>query len=283
MDGMTLEKDDLSGRLKEAEQKVRLLYEITRIVSSYLDLQHVLDAIVDLLVNEFGLDLCSIIRVHKDGSVSIESFKGLGELLRGKYVGKFSKESYIGKCLSTGEILIIKDTDQAGVSREALRNLLISEDIKSFALCPIKFEDEIIGLLGTASTKKNYFYERFNDIIYTISSQIGIAIRISQLYGEIYSFSQDLEKKVEERTAELEARTQQLIAAERRASRVEMSNVIAHELRNSLTIVGGFARRFYEKYDDTKADKKDMKIIIDEIRVLEDKVAKIIKLGSDNS
>jgi len=48
-------------------------------------------------------------------------------------------------------------------------------------------------------------------------------------------------------------------------------------------IVGGFTRRLYERFIDDSPDKKDLKIIIDEVRVLEEKVSKIINLGkSDN-
>jgi hypothetical protein len=39
----------VSRQTKETEQKIRILYEITRYVSSLLDLRLVLDAIVDLL------------------------------------------------------------------------------------------------------------------------------------------------------------------------------------------------------------------------------------------
>jgi len=62
-----------------------------------------------------------------------------------------------------------------------------------------------------------------------------------------------------------------------------MSSMIAHELRNSLMIVGGFTRRLYEKILDDDPDKKDIKIIIDEVRVLEEKVKKIINLGKSNN
>jgi signal transduction histidine kinase len=74
-----------------------------------------------------------------------------------------------------------------------------------------------------------------------------------------------------------------LIVAERQTARGEMSSMIAHELRNSLTIIGGFSRRLYEKITNKDPDKKEIKIIIDEIRVLEEKVSKIIELGRQDN
>ena len=106
---------------RESEQKLAMLSEITRLVSSLLHLQDVLDAIVDLLTREFKLDACSIRLLDDDGN--------------------------------------------------------------------------IIGVLVTASKKKNYFHERYNDVIYIIANQIGLAIKISQLYDEIYGFSREFEKR----------------------------------------------------------------------------------------
>jgi sigma-B regulation protein RsbU (phosphoserine phosphatase) len=278
----TAKKDDfIFSQLKEAEQKIRILYEITRFVASFLHLQHILDAIVDLLVKEFKLDACSIRQLDSNGNLKIKSHKGLSEAFIEKSTRKPTVDSYSGDCFLTGKIVIVNDATQ--IDKPISTNLAVGENIQSFALCPIKIEGEIIGVLGTASKKKNYFHERFNDMLYIVASQIGIAIRISQLYGDIYSMSQDLENKVKERTAELEQRTQQLIVAERRAALGEMSSMIAHELRNSLTIVGGFTKRLYEKMNDEDADKKDIKIIIDEIRLLEEKVSKIINLGKMNN
>jgi sigma-B regulation protein RsbU (phosphoserine phosphatase) len=277
----TKEQDVLSNHLEEAEQKIRILYEITRFVASFLHLQHILDAIVGLLVKEFNLDACSIRQMDSNGNLRINSHKGLSKAFIEKSTRKPTADSYSGDCFLTGKIVIVNDATQ--IDKPISTNLAVGENIQSFALCPIKIEGEIIGVLGTASKKKNYFHERFNDMLYIVASQIGIAIRISQLYGDIYSMSQDLENKFKERTAELEKRTQQLIVAERRAALGEMSSMIAHELRNSLTIVGGFARRVYKRSSDEDADKKDIKIIIDEIRALEEKVSKIIDLGNMNN
>lgn len=277
---MHLPREEHQARqLKEAEQKIRILYEITRFVASFLHVQHVLDAIVDLLLREFKLDVCSIRLLDSDGNLRIISHRGLSQLFIERSTRKPTIDSYSGDCFLTGRIVIVNDAEQ--IEKPISTNLMVSENIKSFALCPIKIEGKIIGVLGTASKRKDYFHERFNDVIYTIANQIGIVIRISQLYGEIYSLSQELEEKVIERSTELEKKTQQLIAAERLATVGEMSRIIAHELRNSLIVVGGFARRLYEKNTADENSSKYLKIIMDEVAVLEDKVSKIIEMGRD--
>jgi len=276
---ITQDVDTISRRLKEAEQKIRILHEITRVVSSLLDLQPVLDAIVHLLVEEFKLDACSIRLLDPDGKLRIKSQKGLSKAFIEQTTREPTIDCYSGDCFLTGRILIINDADQ--IDKPISTNRTVCENIKSFAVTPINLEGETIGVLVTSSKKKNYFHERFNDVIYVISNQIGIAIRISQLYEEIHSLNQGLEQKVRERTAELEEKTKCLIEAERLATVGEMSNRIAHELRNSLTVVGGLARRLHGKSSDNDPNRESLKIIFEEVKTLEEKVSNLIKLGAE--
>jgi len=95
---------------------------------------------------------------------------------------------------------------------------------------------------------------------------------------KLYNFSQELERKVQERTAELEEKSKQLVEAERLAAVGKMADRIAHELRNSLIVVGGFARRVNEKTPDDDPNKKYLRTIVGEVVVLENKVSEIIKV-----
>ena len=271
------DNDLIPRRLKEAEQKVSILYEIMRFVSSFLDLQLVLDAIVHLLRKEFKLDACSIRLLDQDGKLRIKSQLGLSKAFLEQSTREPTVDCFSGDCFLTGRIVIVNDADQA--DKPISTNRTVCENIKSFAVTPIKVEGETIGVLVTSSKKKNYFHERFNDAIYVISNQIGIAIRISQLYEEIQRLNQGLEKQVRQRTLELEQRTQELIAAERLATLGEMSRKIAHDLRNSLTVIGGLARRLHHKPSGHNPQKEYIEIIMDEVKVLEDKVSNLIKLG----
>ena len=270
--------DPVARRTREAEQKIRILYEITRYVSSLLDVQLVLDAVVDLLVNEFKLDACSIRLLDGDGYLRIKSQKGLTKAFLEQAKREPAIDSYSENCFLTGRTVIVNDAER--MDEPVSSNHVVCEGIKSFAVTPITVEGENVGVLVSSSKEKNYFHERFNDVIYVTANQIGMAIRISSLYEEIHELNQDLEEKVRERTAELEAKTQQLLEAERLATLGEMSRRIAHEVRNSLIVVGGFARRLHEKSTQKDPNAKYLEIILEEVKVLEEKVSNLIKLGT---
>jgi len=269
--------EGVSRKLRESEQQLNILFEIAKLVSSLLHVQDVLDAIVGLLTREFQLDACSIRLLDEDGNLRIKSYKGLSKAFVQTATRKPTVDSYSGEVFLTGKIIIINDAGQ--IDKPISTTLLVGEDIQSFAVAPIQVEGKIIGVLVTASKNKDYFHERFNDVIYTVANQIGTAIRISQLYDEIYQFSQELERKVQERTERLEEKAMELVKAEKLAALGKIANRVADECRNSLTVVGGFARRLYENAPDTDPDKEYLGIIMKEVKVLEDKVSEIVRIN----
>ncbi|MFC1891874.1 histidine kinase dimerization/phospho-acceptor domain-containing protein, partial [Thermodesulfobacteriota bacterium] len=101
---------------------------------------------------------------------------------------------------------------------------------------------------------------------------------LRKAHEELYDFSQELEKKVEKRTEEFNDKNNKLLEAERLAARCKMANRIAHELRNPLTVIGGFTRRMIEKNQEDTLNKKYLDIILSEVMVLETKVSEIIKI-----
>ena len=98
---------------------------------------------------------------------------------------------------------------------------------------------------------------------------------------ELYNLTQQLEEKVQERTAEIVEKNKRLIAAERFAAMGKMANRIAHELRNSLTVVGGFAMRADAKTPEDDPKKRYLRMIVDEVRILEQKVSDIIRIRNE--
>jgi sigma-B regulation protein RsbU (phosphoserine phosphatase) len=270
----------ISRQLQESEQKLRVLFEIAKILSSLLHLQHVLDAIVDLLTREYGLDACSIRLLDESGNLRIMSHRGLSKVFVETATRKPTIDSYSGEVFLTGKTVMINDAED--IDKPISTTLLVGENIKSFAVIPIQVEEKTIGVLVTASRRKNYFHERFNDVIYIIASQIGTAITVSQLYDERYRFSQELEERLRERTHTLEEKAKQLVEAERLAARGKIANRVADECRNSLTIVGGFARRLYENASDHDPDKEYLEIIVREVKNLEDKVSQITKIPPED-
>jgi signal transduction histidine kinase len=104
---------------------------------------------------------------------------------------------------------------------------------------------------------------------------------LRKAHDELFDLSQELEKKVQERTTELRDKSVQLVKAERLAAVGRMANRVAHELRNPLTVVGGFARRTYKKIPEDDPNRRYLGIIVDEVAGLERKVAQLIRTDNE--
>ena len=259
---------------KGHEQKLHILFEISRMVSSLLHLQDVLDAIVCFLAQEYHFDVCAIYLLGDD-HLKLTSHTGMNGEFLAVSTENHSLFRYTKECVRTGRIIITNDvasSDYLSASRP------VPEGMKSFAVAPIVAEEKTIGALVTASKKKGYFHKRYSDTIYIIVSQIGIAIRISELYDEIFKCNQDLERKVHERTSQLKESHCRLLEAEKHAAIGKMADRIAHDFRNSLTIIGGFAKRLVKKMPEDDPNKKYVNIIVDEVGALEQKVLKITEI-----
>ena len=123
----------------------------------------------------------------------------------------------------------------------------------------------------------------------TISSGEDVTERVKaeealrEAHEELSRFSMDLEKIVEQRTEELKEKTKQLAEAERLAALGRITNRIAHDFRNPLTVIGGFARRLFEKTPDNDPNKKYLRIILQEVMNLETRVSEIVKMAKEES
>jgi PAS domain S-box-containing protein len=125
-----------------------------------------------------------------------------------------------------------------------------------------------------------YGKEFLQAIVRDITERKQAEEALRKAHDEIFHFSEELEKMVRERTIELEEKSEQLVEAEKRAAYGTMANRVAHELRNPLTVIGGFARRMFDAIPDGDANKKYLRIILGEVMIMERKVAEIVKIAA---
>lgn len=136
-----------------------------------------------------------------------------------------------------------RDSVQIGIAPELLEELKVDE----FIIVPLVARNTAIGLVVADNQYSQQIIddERLN-LLSLFAIQAGLAIERAENYHRL-----DVEKKKLERAYEqLKSAQERLLQAERLATIGEMAAQVAHEIRNPLVTIGGFARKILKTAED---------------------------------
>jgi len=154
------------------------------------------------------------------------------------------------------------------------RGFLDALELKDFVAAPLVARDRLIGLiiadklygagqpiLGEVVTQLELF-----------ARQAGLAIEKADAYARL----ENEKAKLERAYAELKETHVQLLHAERLAAVGKMTAHVAHEIRNPLVTIGGFARSLLKKAHGNGEIEKSAGIIAEEALRLEKVLANVL-------
>ena len=253
----------------ELEQKV---IEVEKEISEYRKI------VESLRQQEFTaqsyLDIARVIMVaiNVRGEITLVNKKGCDILEYGgnELIGK----NWFNTCVPEG-----KRKDIIGVFQKLMEGEIENIEYFQNAVVTKNGDERIIDWYNTLLRDES------GKIIGTLSSGEDVTEKVlaqqelQAAHEELANFSKELEKMFQKKTEELKEKNIQLIEAERLAALGEISNRVAHDLRNPITVIGGFARRLHENTPDDHLNKRYLTIILTEVKVLESKLSEIIKIG----
>src|SRR3989338_2011024 len=139
---------DPKVELRESKE-LNVLSEISKAISSSLDLETVMKLILDVLQKNLGMERGTISLVDPETSaVSIEVAYGLDldEIKRGRYeIG----EGITGKVVAAGEPIVVPNVGKEPLflNRTQARGNVAKSNV-AFICVPIKLEDKTVGALS---------------------------------------------------------------------------------------------------------------------------------------
>jgi signal transduction histidine kinase len=262
---------DMDEKAVTTRSKLKNLAEVSSLINSSLEIQMVLANAMTCVQTFMDAEASAIFELDRDrGELFFRTALGdAAEKL--KDVRIKLGEGIAGWVAQTGEPVIISDAHQDPRfyrivdSRTGFKTRTI--------LCvPMLSKGQIVGVLEVLNRRGDQdFTEDDLETLTILGNLIAIALENARLYTR-------LSERFVLTEEELKTTQAKLIRSERLAALGKLSAGVAHEVRNPVMVIGGFARRLHKQYADVEQVRKSTEVIISETERLERMVVDIENL-----
>jgi signal transduction histidine kinase len=197
-----------NARLFQAEREQRelaeALEETARVVNSTLDLDQVMGRILEQVERVVVGDAFNIMLIE-DGIARVARSRGYerfgAEEIICSVSFQLSETGDLKRVAQTGEPFLIPDVDEypQWIEVEGM------EWLHSYIVVPICVTGETVGFLNVDGTRPGQFCPDDARRLSAFASHVATAIENARLYQEQREYAEQLERRVEERTAEVHA------------------------------------------------------------------------------
>jgi len=215
--------------LRQANQRLAVANEISRRLSSILDVDRLLSEVVELLRNTLGYYHAAVALIEDD-EVVYHAAAGDPPIPPGLRL-KVGKEGITGWVAGSGEPLYVPDVSK---DQRYVHDPHVPRTRSELAV-PIRLGDRTLGVLDVEGDQPDAFDHGDVAVLQAIADQLALALENARAYQEAQA-----QRDEARAMAEVLARTNAELAQAMQA-KSEFMNRISHELRTPLQAVLGFA------------------------------------------
>jgi hypothetical protein len=188
---------------------------------------------------------------------------GLQSLVENIAVNLRESRNILTETVKNGTVIHVTNAWEHPLMDDIMRRLVISSE---FVAVPLIVKNEVIGaLLADNAFSGRPITEDSIEVLTMFATQAAIAIENAEILGHLEEKVQELE----EAYRNLEKAQDIIIRNEKLAAVGEVSARLAHEIRNPLATIGGFAKSIQKKYNDRERTIRNANIIVEEVHRLE--------------
>jgi signal transduction histidine kinase len=249
-------------------KSLKALVELSGMINSSLDIQSVLGHAMTCIQEFLNAEASSIFELDsRTGELFFRLALGdAGDRI--KEVRLKSGQGVAGWVAKTGQPLIICDTDRDGRFDQG-----VDHDsgfkTRSILCVPMVYRGRLMGVLEVLNKRGGLdFNEEDRELLTVLANQIATAIENARLYER-------LNERFALTSSELRSTQEKLLQAERLAALGRLSRGVAHEVRNPVMVIGGFARRLKRELESSESARKTLDIILAETERLQRMVVDI--------
>jgi len=230
--------------------------------------QRIWEMMLDEAIALLRADSGAIFLADNDGRLRVQCASGIGEEAVKNLVIPMGR-GVIGYVARHGEAMLVPD-----VSRER-RYIELIDGIQSEVAAPMIGGQSIIGVINVESRKLAAFTPSDKELLMTLASH---AARVWE-NAMLYQMAQQRNQQLLESYEKLREAQQRLIKQERLAALGEMSAIVAHEIRNPMTAIRGFAQRIGRRLNSDDTCRRYSDIIISEVDRLDKVIRSVLDFG----
>lgn len=176
-------QSDLEKLITKRTEQLKATSEVGRIISSILDPDELIEAVVNLITERLSYYYAAIFLISPDGSwAELRNATGEAgqELLSRKHRLSLSGKSMVGSAINLREARIAHDVGQEAVRFD---NPLLPHTRSEIAL-PLVVGGHILGALDAQSTEENAFDEDITETLQGMANQVAVALENAHLFQE---------------------------------------------------------------------------------------------------
>jgi signal transduction histidine kinase len=226
--------------VNQANEELRTLNRVVTTCASFFDLGVILNRVLGETMRIVNFEEGSICLRGPDGNLHMAAHRGSTETVMAKAIphGQGAEGCCYRTCSARMKPIILPDRE--AVLRFEGEQPTHLADIRFHAAFPlVTARERCVGILCVFTCSDTKPPERSLRLVETITTQVALLIENARLFEETLRHTADLERKVAERTAELEEANRKLLEIDRLKSMFIAS--MSHELRTPLNSVIGFS------------------------------------------
>ncbi len=186
-----IENARLYTRVARQARTLAVLNEVSRDLTSILDVDKLLERVGELLRRLIDYQMYSVLLLDRDGQKLVHRFSiRFNEEIQLKHDIPMGK-GLVGYAAANKTPVLVSDV------KKDPRYISLNPETRSELCIPLTYKDALIGVLDIEHTRRGYFTEEHVRNLSILAAQVAIAIENAQLYERVRQQEQRLESDLE--------------------------------------------------------------------------------------